>query len=84
VINPLSRSVKPEIVRPIIQACREHQRIEVEYSSLTSKKDYRNIAHHTLVFNGYRWYVEHIVKKTDSLKILFCPALPIFMIFWCT
>ena len=68
VINPLSRSVKPEIVRPIIQACRDNQRIEVEYSSLTSEKDYRNIAPHTLVFNGYRWHVRAYCEKSSQYK----------------
>lgn len=68
VISPLIRSVKPEFVRPIIQACRENLRFEIEYASLTSDKDYRNIVPHTLVFNGYRWHVRAYCEKSGQFR----------------
>ena len=68
VISPPMRSVKPEIIRQIIKASREQKRIEIEYSSLTSPKDYRNIAPHTLVFNGYRWHVRAYCEKSAMFK----------------
>ncbi len=64
IVSPLFRAVNAAIVRPIIIACKENQRIEVEYSSLTSEKDYRNIVPHTLVFNGYRWHVRAYCEKS--------------------
>ena len=68
VITPLIRSIKPEFVRPIIQACRENQRFEIEYASLTSEKDYRNIVPHTLVFSGYRWHVRAYCEKSGQFR----------------
>jgi len=68
VISPLIRSVKPEFVRPIIQACREKKRIEIEYASLTSEKEFRNIAPHTLVFSGYRWHVRAYCEKSQQFR----------------
>ena len=68
VINPLLRSVIPDKVRPIIQACRENQRIEIQYASLTSEKEFRVIAPHTLVFNGYRWHVRAYCEKSRQFR----------------
>ncbi len=68
VLSPLFRSVNANIVRPIISASREAQRIEIEYSSLTSEKDYRNIVPHTLVFNGYRWHVRAFCEKSQEFR----------------
>jgi predicted DNA-binding transcriptional regulator YafY len=68
VVTPLFRAVKANIVRPIIVASRENQRIEIEYSSLTSDKDYRNIVPHTLVFNGYRWHVRAFCEKSQEYR----------------
>ncbi len=68
IISPLFRAVNAAIVRPIIIACKEHQRIEVEYSSLTSDKEYRNIVPHTLVFNGYRWHVRAYCEKSQEYR----------------
>lgn len=64
VVTPLVRSVNANIVRPIIIASRDQQRIEIEYMSLSSVKDYRNITPHTLVFNGYRWHVRAFCEKS--------------------
>lgn len=68
IVSPLFRVVSASIVRPIIIACKESQRIEVEYSSLTSEKDYRNIVPHTLVFNGYRWHVRAYCEKSQEFR----------------
>ncbi|MBV1908754.1 MAG: WYL domain-containing protein [Kangiellaceae bacterium] len=68
VVNPLFRSVNAEVVRPIILASRDRQRIEIEYMSLSSEQDYRNIAPHTLVFNGYRWHVRAYCEKSSEFR----------------
>ena len=68
IVSPLVRAVNPAIVRSIIIASRDRQRIEVEYMSLSSDKDYRNIAPHTLVFNGYRWHVRAYCEKSREFR----------------
>jgi len=68
IVNPLARAIQPSLIRPILSACRDHQRIEIEYSSLTSEKDYRNIAPHTIVFSGYRWHVRAYCEKSGQFR----------------
>jgi predicted DNA-binding transcriptional regulator YafY len=68
VLSPLVRNIKPNIVRPILMACRDKMRIEVEYTSLSSEKEYRNIIPHTLVFNGYRWHVRAYCEKSQTFR----------------
>jgi len=68
IVSPLVRVVNAEIVRSIVIASRDQQRIEIEYMSLNSDKDYRNIAPHTLVFNGYRWHVRAYCEKSGEFR----------------
>ncbi len=68
VLSPLVRNINAAIVRPILTAARDRLRVEVEYSSLTSEKEYRNIVPHTLVYNGYRWHVRAFCEKTQSFR----------------
>ncbi len=58
VLRQPARSLYPEILRPIVQACRERKRVEILYASLSSPKpEYRVIAPHTVVHTGFRWHV---------------------------
>jgi len=68
-IHPPLRIVKPEFIRPIIQAAREKKRVEIQYTSLTQPKPRdRMIAPHTLVFNGYRWHVRAFCEESLQFK----------------
>lgn len=52
------RSIRPEILRPLLRACREGLRLEVEYVSLANPEpEIRLIEPHTLVHTGMRWHV---------------------------
>lgn len=68
-IQPLLRHIKPEFVRPIIQAARDKKRVEIQYTSLSQPvpRD-RMIAPHTLVFNGYRWHVRALCEESMTFK----------------
>jgi len=64
VINVPIRDVKPDLLRPIVQAARSKKRIEVEYVSLSSpEREIRVIAPHTLVYSGIRWHVRAYCEK---------------------
>ena len=67
VIYPLNREVKAQFIRPVIQASREQNRIEIEYLSITSSRmENRVITPHTLVYSGYRWHIRaHCEKHND-------------------
>jgi predicted DNA-binding transcriptional regulator YafY len=52
------RSIKPEILRPLLKASRDHLRQDIDYVSLNSPDpEDRLIAPHTLVYTGMRWHV---------------------------
>lgn len=64
VLNVPVRDVRPEVVRPVVQAAQQRKRIEVEYISLSSaERELRVIAPHTLVYSGYRWHVRAYCEK---------------------
>ena len=67
VIYPPNREVKAHYIRPVIQASREQNRIEIEYLSITSSRmETRVITPHTLVYSGYRWHIRaHCEKHND-------------------
>ncbi|TQV75162.1 WYL domain-containing protein [Aliikangiella marina] len=68
-ISPPLRNVKPEFVRPIIEAARDRMRVEIQYTSLSKPEPRdRMIAPHTLVFNGYRWHVRAFCEETNMFK----------------
>ncbi len=58
------RDVKPEVLRPIMQAARASKRLEVNYVSINNP-DYegRIIVPHTLVHTGLRWHVRAWCEK---------------------
>ncbi len=58
------RDVRPEVVRPVVQAAQQGKRLEVDYISLSSaEQETRVIAPHTLVYSGYRWHVRAYCEK---------------------
>ncbi|WP_236249955.1 helix-turn-helix transcriptional regulator [Pseudomonas cichorii] len=63
------RSIQPEILRPLLQACREGLRLEVEYVSLANPEpEIRLIEPHTLVHTGMRWHVRAYCEKNGAYR----------------
>ncbi|MBH3432645.1 helix-turn-helix transcriptional regulator [Pseudomonas citronellolis] len=69
VLNVPDRSVRPEILRPLLKACREGLRLECEYVSLANPEpEIRLIAPHTLVYTGIRWHVRAYCEKNRDYR----------------
>jgi len=69
VLNVPDRSICPQILRPILKACREGLRLESEYVSLTNPAaEHRVIAPHTLVYTGMRWHVRAYCEKNQDYR----------------
>ncbi|QWA27928.1 WYL domain-containing protein [Pseudomonas sp. RC3H12] len=63
------RSIRPEILRPLLRACREGLRLEVEYVSLANPEpEIRLIEPHTLVHTGMRWHVRAYCEKNAAYR----------------
>jgi predicted DNA-binding transcriptional regulator YafY len=61
------RNINTELVRQIIQACRQQKRIDIEYYSLSSGDfEGRIISPHTLVNDGIRWHVRAYCEKNQE------------------
>ncbi|MGM0914599.1 MAG: WYL domain-containing protein [Pseudomonadota bacterium] len=59
-----SRMVSPQVVRQVVKASREGQRLEVNYASFSSPTgEDRIIVPHTLVFAAGRWHVRAFCEK---------------------
>ena len=70
IMRPPIRGVSPEILRPVIQACREQRRLDIDYISLSTPEqpDGRLICPHTLVNNGFRWHVRAYCEKNQGYR----------------
>jgi len=69
VLQVPDRSIRPEVLRPILQACREGLRLESEYVSLANPEvEIRVMAPHTLVFTGMRWHVRAYCEKNREYR----------------
>jgi predicted DNA-binding transcriptional regulator YafY len=67
VLNVPLRNIKPELLRPLVQAARAQKRVEVDYVSLTNPTaETRVIAPHTLVWTGMRWHVRAYCEKRKA------------------
>jgi len=63
------RSVRPEVLRPLLKACREKRRVDIEYVSFkTPDVEGRTIAPHTLVYTGLRWHVRAYCEKNREYR----------------
>jgi predicted DNA-binding transcriptional regulator YafY len=63
------RDVEPATLRPILQAARQHQRIDVDYVSITQPdREGRIIVPHTLVYTGLRWHVRAWCEKNQGYR----------------
>jgi predicted DNA-binding transcriptional regulator YafY len=64
VLQVPDRSIRPEVLRPILQACREQLRLETEYVSFsTPNVEIRVMVPHTLVYTGMRWHLRAYCEK---------------------
>jgi hypothetical protein len=68
-LQPLTRAVNPDVVRVILQAVRENQRINVCYRSLSNPDgEERLIAPHTLVAADSRWHARAFCERDRMFK----------------
>lgn len=64
-----SRNLKPELVRPILQAIREGRRLKIEYASVSRAQfSERFIQPHNMVFDGLRWHVRAYCEKNHAYR----------------
>ena len=70
IMRPPTRGISPDILRPVIQACREQRRLDINYISLSTPEqpDGRLICPHTLVNNGFRWHVRAYCEKNQDYR----------------
>ncbi len=69
VLQVPDRSVRPEVLRPLLKACRDGLRLETEYVSFANPTpEVRLIAPHTLVYTGMRWHVRAYCEKNREYR----------------
>ncbi|SEL42168.1 WYL domain-containing protein [Colwellia chukchiensis] len=69
ILSPPNRIVDPRIVRSLIKACRNRERIDVTYASMKNPLgEERNIIPHTFVSSGYRWHLRAFCEKDRIYK----------------
>ncbi|MBC3235086.1 WYL domain-containing protein [Pseudomonas lurida] len=69
VLEVPDRPIRPEVLRPLLKACRDGLRLETEYVSLnTPNVEIRLIAPHTLVYTGMRWHVRAYCEKNRQYR----------------
>ncbi len=69
VLEVPDRTIRPEVLRPLLKACRESGVIDVEYVSLANPvPETRLIAPHTLVYTGMRWHVRAYCEKNRMYR----------------
>lgn len=69
VLEVPDRSIRPEVLRPLLKACREGLRLECHYVSLTDPQaEERLIAPHTLIYTGMRWHVRAYCEKNRDYR----------------
>ena len=63
------RNIDPTVIRPILKAIRDKQRIDIGYASV-SNPDYeeRIISPHSLVFSGLRWHARAYCEKNQDFR----------------
>jgi predicted DNA-binding transcriptional regulator YafY len=63
------RDVKPDVLRPIMQAARQQKRLDCDYVSLNHPdREGRIIVPHTLVYTGLRWHVRAWCEKNGEYR----------------
>lgn len=69
VLGVPDRPIRPEVLRPLLKACRDGLRLETEYVSLnTPNVQIHLIAPHTLVYTDMRWHVRAYCEKNRQYR----------------
>ena len=69
VLEVPDRSIRPEILRPLLKACRNGEVISIEYVSLANPvPETRLISPHTLIYSGMRWHVRAYCEKNRKYR----------------
>jgi predicted DNA-binding transcriptional regulator YafY len=69
VLEVPDRPIRPELLRPLLRACREGLRLDCKYVSLNDPEaEERLIAPHTLIYTGMRWHVRAYCEKSRDYK----------------
>jgi predicted DNA-binding transcriptional regulator YafY len=69
VLEVPDRSIRAQVLRPLLKACRDNEVIEVEYVSLANPSpEVRLIAPHTLIYTGMRWHVRAYCEKNRKYR----------------
>lgn len=62
-------AIEPVILRTLVQASREHRRVDLSYISMTSGiEEDRIIVPHTLVYTPLRWHVRAYCEKHGDFR----------------
>lgn len=63
------RTVRPEVVREILRACRANSSVKIVYASMSNPVwAERVISPHTLVYTGFRWHVRAYCHKRNEFR----------------
>ena len=69
ILQPPLRTIHPSILRSIVRAIRNKERVEISYTSMkTPDGEHRVIAPHTLVCTPLRWHVRAYCEKKPELS----------------
>lgn len=69
VLQTPTRTITPQIIRPLIRALRENLRIEVDYGSVTSAERHgRIIVPHQLIKTANRWHIRAWCEKSRDFR----------------
>jgi len=63
------RSVRPEVIREVLRACRTQSCLKIIYASMQNPQWHeRMISPHTLVYTGFRWHVRAYCHQSKQFK----------------
>lgn len=63
------RSVRPEVIREVLRACRNQSTLKMIYASMQNPQWHeRMISPHTLVYTGFRWHVRAYCHQSKQFK----------------
>lgn len=69
VLRGPARVTSPNIVRKLVEACRQGYRLEITYASMNNAVgEERIIAPHSIVSSGYRWHVRAYCEKHRAYR----------------
>ncbi|MFJ2982360.1 MULTISPECIES: helix-turn-helix transcriptional regulator [unclassified Pseudomonas] len=69
VLEVPDRTIRPDVLRPLLKACRNGEVISIEYVSLPNPTpETRLISPHTLIYTGMRWHVRAYCEKNRTYR----------------